>query len=310
MANPVLGADRHKYELVPDWAKVPDSIKLGFTHGVCVDAQNRVYIFNQSDHAMCVFDEDGTFVKSWNNGYDKGAHGLTLVTENGQEFLWLCDYSTQRVVKTTLDGKEVLKLPIPPRKEIYPEDKNYIPTNVAPIPDGDIYVADGYGRSWIHQFSNRGQYIRSFGGKGSEPGQFDCPHGIVIDTRSSKPVVLVADRANVRLQALTLDGDPIACYGTENLRHPCHFDIAANGDLLVPDLHGRVTIFDKNNQLVTHLGDNPGVEKIKGYPNLPKETWQADKFISPHSACWDKRGDLYVVEWIRIGRITKLKHVA
>ena len=187
MANPVLGADRHKYELVPDWAKVPDSIKLGFTHGVCVNAQNRVYIFNQSDHAMCVFDEDGTFVKSWNNGYDKGAHGLTLVTENGQEFLWLCDYSTQRVVKTTLDGKEVLKLPIPPRKEIYPEDKNYIPTNVAPIPDGDIYVADGYGRSWIHQFSNRGQYIRSFGGKGSEPGQFDCPHGIVIDTRSSKP---------------------------------------------------------------------------------------------------------------------------
>ena len=71
-----------------------------------------------------------------------------------------------------------------------------------------------------------------------------------------------------------------------------------------------MTIFDKNNQLVTHLGDNPGVEKIKGYPNLPKETWQADKFISPHSACWDKRGDLYVVEWIRIGRITKLKHVA
>ena len=36
----------------------------------------------------------------------------------------------------------------------------------------------------------------------------------------------------------------------------------------------------------------------------------SDKFISPHSACWDKRGDLYVVEWIKIGRITKLKHIA
>ena len=114
----------------------------------------------------------------------------------------------------------------------------------------------------------------------------------------------------MRLQSLTLEGDPIACYGTENLRHPCHFDIAANGDLLIPDLHGRVTIFDKKNQLVAHLGDNPGVEKVQGYPNLPKETWQQDKFISPHSACWDKNEDLYVVEWIRIGRITKLRHIA
>ncbi len=310
MPTPVLGSGRHSYELVPGWAKVPDDIKLGFTHGVCVDSQNRVYIFNQSNHAMVVFDEDGKFVKTWNNGYDKGAHGLTLVKEGGEELLWLCDYSTQRVVKTTLDGKEVLKLAIPPRKDIYPEDKNYIPTNVAPIPGGDIYVADGYGRSWIHQYTNSGEYVRSFGGKGKEPGQFDCPHGLMIDTRTKDPTVIVADRANVRLQTLDLSGKPIACFGTENLRHPCHFDLLPNGDLLIPDLHGRVTIFDKDNKLITHLGDNPNVEKIHGYPNLPKETWQDDKFISPHSACWDKREDLYVVEWIRIGRITKLKHVA
>ena len=131
----------------------------------------------------------------------------------------------------------------------------------------------------------------------------------MIDTRGEKPVVLVADRANVRLQTLDLQGNPIAQFGRENLRHPCHFDLLPNGDLLIPDLHGRVTIFDKDNQLVAHLGDNPGIEKEKGYPNLPQDTWKADKFISPHSACWDRRGDLYVVEWIRIGRITKLKHM-
>ena len=309
MSTSLLGSGRHTYEVVPGWPKVPDDVKLGFTHGVAVDSQNRVYVFNQGEHAMCVFDEDGKFIKSWNNGYEKGAHGLTLVREHGQEFLWLCDYSTQRVVKTTLDGQEFLKLPFPPRREIYPEDKNYIPTNVAAVPDGDVYVADGYGRSWIHQYSNRGQYIRSFGGKGTEPGKFQCPHGIIVNTRRVTPTLLIADRANVRLQAVDFSGNPIACFGSEHLRHPCHFDIAPNGDLLVPDLHGRVTIFDRDNQLVTHLGDNPGIEKDPEYPNLPKERWQADKFISPHSACWDRRGDLYVVEWIRIGRITKLKRV-
>jgi hypothetical protein len=316
MSNPVLGSGRHTYELVPNWAKIPDDVKLGFTHGICVDSQNRVYIFNQGAHAMCVFDEDGKLVNSYNDGYEKGAHGLTLVKEGGEEFLWICDYAPPaRVRKMTLDGKEVLTLKHPPMPEVYPEVKNYIPTNVAPIPGGDIYVADGYGRSWIHQYSNSGEYIRSFGGKQEAkgekdvPGKFNCPHGIMIDTRGDKPVVLVADRANVRLQTLDLQGNPIDQFGRENLRHPCHFDLLPNGDLLIPDLHGRVTIFDKDNNLVTHLGDNPGVEKVHGYPNLPQESWQADKFISPHSACWDKRGDLYVVEWIRIGRITKMKHV-
>src|SRR5438874_5969270 len=316
MSNPVLGSGRHTYELVPNWAKIPDDIKLGFTHGVCVDSQNRVYIFNQSTNAMVVFDEDGNFIRSYNDGYEKGAHGLTLVKEGGEEFLWICDYAPPaRVRKMTLDGKEVLTLKHPPMPEVYPEVKNYIPTNVAPIPGGDIYVADGYGRSWIHQYSNSGEYIRSFGGKQEAkgqndlPGKFNCPHGIMIDTRGKEPVVLVADRQNVRLQTLDLQGNPVAQFGRENLRHPCHFDLLPNGDLLIPDLHGRVTIFDKDNQLVAHLGDNPGIEKEKGYPNLPQDTWKPDKFISPHSACWDKRGDLYVVEWIRIGRITKLKHV-
>src|SRR3569832_635328 len=77
MAKTTVGEGRHTYELVPDWAKVPDDVKLGFTHGVCVDSQNRVYIFNQGQHAMCVFDEDGKLINSYSDGYEKGAHGLT-----------------------------------------------------------------------------------------------------------------------------------------------------------------------------------------------------------------------------------------
>jgi hypothetical protein len=214
-----------------------------------------------------------------------------------------------RVCKTTLDGKIIwsLKTP-PPLYDVYADESTYKPTNVGIAPNGDVYVADGYGQSWIHQYNKDGEYIRSFGGKGNALGKLDCPHGIMIDQRHGDPVVLIADRVNVRCATFTLDGKPIETYGTENLRYPCHFDVR-NGDLLIPDLHGRVTILDKDNKLVTHLGDNPGVEKVPGYPNLAKDTWDPYKFISPHSAAWDKKGDLYVVEWVNIGRITKLKNV-
>jgi hypothetical protein len=308
MAN-TLGTGRHTYELVNDWAKLPDGKKLGYTHGVAIDAQNRVFIFNQSADAMCIFDEGGNFIKSWNHGFEKGAHGLTLWKEGNEEFLYLCDYDVPRVCKTTLDGQIIwsLKTP-PPLKDVYPNESKYKPTNVAIAPNGDIYVADGYGQSIIHQYSKETDYIRSFGSKGAGSGELNCPHGLIVDTRGAQPVLLIADRANVRLQTFSLDGKPLTTYGHENLRHPCHFDMR-NGDLLIPDLHGRVTIFDKDNQLITHLGDNPGVEKVIGYPNLPKETWKPDKFISPHSACWDRKGDLYVVEWVKIGRITKMRNV-
>jgi hypothetical protein len=92
------------------------------------------------------------------------------------------------------------------------------------------------------------------------------------------------------------------------LRHPCHFD-QRNGDLLIPDLHGRVTIFDKDNKLVVHLGDNVDPKK-RGDHNLAVEQRVAGQFVTPHGAIWDRAGNIYVGEWIVGGRVTKLKHVA
>jgi hypothetical protein len=116
--------------------------------------------------------------------------------------------------------------------------------------------------------------------------------------------VLVADRGNTRLQYFTMDGEYLSMV-TEELRRPCHFDIR-DKDLLIPDLFGRVTIFDADNKLITHLGDTPDVDKHPDYPNLPHDQRIPGKFISPHSAIWDRAGNIYVVEWISDGRVTKL----
>jgi hypothetical protein len=254
---------------------------------------------------VIIFDRDGKFIKSWGPDFKDGAHGMQRRIENGTEYLYLADYVRHIVVKTTLDGEVIWTLRYPKDTGIYKTEDEYKPTNVAFAPNGDFYVADGYGLSWVHQYNIKAEYIRSWGGQGKDPGQMDCPHGIWVDTRGPHPILVVADRSNARLQMFTLDGEHLG-FVYDELRAPCHFD-QMGSELLIPDLHGRVTIFDKNNKLVTHLGDNPGVWEKTGWPNLGHQNWVMGKFISPHAAVADGEGSLYVVEWIEEGRVTKLR---
>ena len=60
-----LGTGNFQYEWVDNWAKLPQGMALGYTHGVVVDAKDNVYIHNQSKDAVIVFDRDGNFIKSW-----------------------------------------------------------------------------------------------------------------------------------------------------------------------------------------------------------------------------------------------------
>lgn len=179
-----------------------------------------------------------------------------------------------------------------------------MPTDVAIGLNGDIYIADGYGQSWIHQYDAAGQYIRSWGGKGSAPGELNCPHGISVDTRRGEPELYVADRGNHRVQVFTMDGKHVR-FISENMKMPCSFYFHGS-EVVFPDLHSRVTILDSEDRLITHLGDDPQAHQQEGWPNLPKSYYRRDKFSSPHGVCVDAQGNVYVAEWISDGRVTKL----
>jgi hypothetical protein len=69
-----------------------------------------------------------------------------------------------------------------------------------------------------------------------------------------------------------------------------------------------VTIFDKDNQLITHLGDNPNKEQWAN-PRVAQADLRPGVFCTPHGATWDHNGNAYIVEWLPYGRITKLKRV-
>ncbi len=305
----VLGEGDHQYECVHDWGELPRSIRYGNTHGVCEDNAGNIYIkhtvhaTSDSDDAIVVFDADGRFVRSWGAEFKGGAHGLHLQQEADGEYLYLCDPNRHLIVKTTLDGEDVFRLGVPEASGLYNNEGEYRPTNIAVAPDGDFFVGDGYGKSWIHQYNAAGEYIRSFGGPGNQRGQVSCPHGLMVDTRHDEPELIVADRSNRRIHRFDLQGRVLGVV-TDELRSPCHFHTHGN-DLLIPDLEARVTLFDKDNTLITHLGDGESYS----LRTQPRDKFVPGRFIAPHGAIFDHTGNIFVVEWVEVGRVTKLRRL-
>jgi len=315
--RPVLGSGDHTYEAYHDWGELPAGLRYGNTHGVVEDSQGRIYVHHtvhatsESSDSMVVFDSKGKFIKSWGKEFKGGAHGLHIRKEGSTEFLYLCDTKRAVVVKATLDGEEVWSIGYPEQSEAYKpgadgKNQKYSPTNLAIAANGDIYVGDGYGSSYINQYNSKGEYIRTFGGKGKEPGKTDCPHGIAIDTRGGGEVLMVADRGNNRIQRFTLDGKHIDFIAGTNL--PCHFSYFRNGDVVVPDLGARVTLMNRKNEVIEHLGDDSASEWRKTRTQ-PRDRFAEGKFVSPHGACFDHNGNIFVVEWVEVGRVTKLQRV-
>ena len=160
---------------------------------------------------------------------------------------------------------------------------------------------------YVQQFTADGRFLQRVGGKGAEAGQLNEPHGIWVDTRGADPVLVVADRRNNRLQRFTLDGKHIDF--VQGFRLPCHFD-QQNGTVVIPDLQGRVTLIGRDNQVITHLGDSNPANWNNPLRTQPREAFVPGQFICPHGACFDHEGNIFVVEWVEVGRVTKLRKVA
>jgi len=132
------------------------------------------------------------------------------------------------------------------------------------------------------------------------------PHGNMVDLRDpANPILLVADRGNNRIVRYKLDDTPIdVVAGTKS---PCHFHTYKD-IIVVPDLQARVTLLDKSNHIILHLGE----PKVANPPRTTENRadFIAGQFVQPHGAVFDHAGNIFVTEWVEIGRVTKLRKVA
>ncbi|MEZ6194691.1 MAG: hypothetical protein R3F20_03025 [Planctomycetota bacterium] len=304
---PRLGEGAHRYEWTEGWGRLPDGGELGNTHGAIIFTRDGRGIFNtDTERAFCVVGADGAIARSWGADFRGNVHGMFLAEEGGFEFLYFTHTGRHEVAKATPDGLVLWILGCPMESGLYRSPEEFRPTSVAVAPNGHLFVADGYGKSVVHEFGADRRWIRVLGTAGAAPGQFRTPHGLGLDLRGPEPRLVVADRENHRLQTFGLDGALVSV--TEGmLRRPC--SVAFHGDdLVVADLAGRVTILDRENRLVTQLGDNPDSEQ-RAQNGVPREDWRPGVFVSPHGAAWDARGDLYVMDWLRQGRVTRLRRL-
>ena len=317
---PVVGHGEFTYECQHNWdrAGLPADFQYGnASHGVAIDEQGLIYITHQGNPgSVFIFDADARFVRAIGDIHNiktsKG-HGIDIRREGSEEFIYLSpSETTLNYAKLTLSGELVWKKD---RATISKESGGMLdnprtafrPTNTSFRPDGGYYLGDGYGSNLVFEYDKNDKFVRAIGGKGSGDGQFATPHGQWLDSRDGNPKLVVADRANKRLQWFDLQGTHLKTQ--DGFLFPA--DIDTQGQLmLVPDLHARITILDGSNTPVAQLGDDErwrsqvlaGNNAMRAKP----DQWKDGRFVHPHDACFDSEGNIFVVEWVRGGRVTKL----
>lgn len=236
-----LGPARYRVER--PWGEIPRG--PGILSDVACDAEGRVYAQLRTDPAVdpdfpavVVLAPDGKRLAAWGGAEVADGHMLS-VHPDGRVFV--VDRDMHEIVVFSPDGRRLGGI----GRRGHANEPFNAPCDVAFGPDGTIYVADGYGASFVHRFTAEGTPLGRWGEPGEGPGQFSTPHGIWVlpDGR-----VAVADRENHRVQVFTPDGRWLADWRDHHKPMSVHGDGA--GGLLVTDQVPRLTRIDGDGRLV------------------------------------------------------------
>lgn len=317
----IIGHGGHTYKVDKGWAKISmNSNPLSNCHEMVQDSKGRLIMLGDNTHNnILVFDRSGKLLDYWGGGWP-GGHGLTISREGGEDFLlivdcgWYQDRSGNwkpqagQVVKTDLNGRVIFSIGHPRTIGIYKDDEPFMPTETAVAPNGDIYVADGYGSDYIIQYNSKGQYIRHFGGhhNANKAHNLVNAHGVAIDMRDkNNPTLICTSREETCFKVFTLDGKYIRTIDTPGM-YVCR--AVPDGDNIYAgvcwskdaagerkDSSGFVTILDKTNKVIS----NPGGNAPRYSGNILQPTLQAPErvFHHCHDVCVDQDKDLYVCQW-------------
>ncbi|MCG2587593.1 hypothetical protein [Rhodohalobacter sulfatireducens] len=305
LEDTILGHGDFQYRVHQEWGNLdPENTPVKNCHEMVLDSQGRlIMITDEVQNNIIIYDKSGKLLESWGDQFP-GGHGLTLFDEGGEDVLFITDYSLEKVFKTTTDGRMLMTIGHPNTIGVYGEEDPFRPTETAIAPNGDIYVADGYGSQFILQYDSDGNFIRKFGGAGDEDHLFSTAHGVAIDDRSGTPTLLCTSRGHNSFKRFTMDGEYL-----ETIFLPGAFvcrPVIDDGNIYSgvcwsrlrylnqTDNSGFVTILNDQNRVVSNPG---GTQPEYENGELQLMVQENPLFNHCHDVCVDEDKNLYVCQW-------------
>jgi hypothetical protein len=227
------------YDSTPNLLKLPEHIYLGEVPGVATNSKGNIFVYTRTGTSNATEGTSRTFTHGGarlfefapNGAYVReigvGVYGFLFahtVRVDPQDNIWVVDEGSSMIIKFNPEGRIVLTMGRKPEAIAVgreaggegggrgpagrpgagvPGDNFNRPTDVAWDAAGNIFVSDGYGNSRVAKFDKNGAYLKSWGFRGTEPGQFNTPHSIAVDAAGN---VYVADRENKRIQIFDNNG--------------------------------------------------------------------------------------------------------
>jgi len=214
------------FDSVPNPLHLPRNVYFGEASGVTVNSKGHIFVLSRGNTSgpayaaaaaqLLEFDARGNFVGEMGKNLYAWSFAHT-VKADPQDNIWVTDKGSDMVIKFDPDGRVLmvfgrkqeasdedtapLKHPKPP---LPAEDGRFRQvTDVAFDKAGNVFISDGYINSRVAKVDKDGNWIKSWGDRGKEPGQFNTPHSIATDAQGN---VYVADRGNHRIQVFDGDG--------------------------------------------------------------------------------------------------------
>lgn len=220
-----------KFDSVANALQLPAGLYLGEVGGVATNSRGDIFVYTRTGHPTVTigtarpfahggsrlfqFDANGKFVRE----IGKNIYGFMFAAQvrvDPRDNIWVVDQMTNMVIKFDPQGRVVMLLgrkaesvPVPARPAAggdgsgQPTDLFDRPTDVAWDAAGNIFVADGLGNARIAKFTKDGVFVKSWGKKGTAPGEFANVRSIAADAKGN---IYAADGGNKRIQVFDNDG--------------------------------------------------------------------------------------------------------
>src|SRR5579862_8822253 len=238
--------------------KMPANLYLGEAAGVALNSKGHIFVYTRSAQTQLFeFDANGTFIRQ----IGQGLYGFLFahtVRIDKDDNIWCVDEGTNMIIKFSPDGRVLMVLgrrpeagaPPPPARE----GTFNRPTDIAWDPAGNSYISDGYGNSRVVKIDKNGNWVKSWGQRGTAQGEFNTPHTIATDAQGN---VYVGDRGNKRIQVFDTEGRFLREFTTGGAPWAMCITPGSTQYLYSSDaMPGKIYKLDLNGKLLGEFGTN------------------------------------------------------